>query len=206
MVASCRLGILDGGSNATTGDSATTSAAVLPEDCAARYAPAESCLECSMGEGCRGGSLCRKGYEGTACSDCSPNFYLLNNKCHACGNNAWATLVGGAAVFLVAAAVVYHFGAASDGFVSLSVTITHVQLLSSYAGFSVAWPPVFVRWMRWITAFVMMKLEFARRISVYFTAMAGNLTAAAECVAIFFDRWPTPSARSRCRTSSGGRC
>ena len=35
LVASCRLGILDGGSNATTGDSATTSAAVLPEDCAA---------------------------------------------------------------------------------------------------------------------------------------------------------------------------
>ena len=161
VVAQCRLGLVDGGSGANSSD--TTAAEeqdIDPEECPDRYAPAEVCLECSMREGCLGGSLCSEGYEGYACSDCAFQFYLLNAKCHPCGDNAWIALVGGGVVFGIAATVVYHFGAASDGFVSLSVTITHVQLLSSYAGFSVAWPPIFIKWMRWVTALVMMKLEF----------------------------------------------
>ena len=75
-----------GGSGANSSD--TTAAEeqdIDPEECPERYAPAEVCLECSMREGCLGGSLCSEGYEGYACSDCAFQFYLLNAKCHPCG-------------------------------------------------------------------------------------------------------------------------
>ena len=100
-------------------------ATLSTNDCFMVFAEVDQCYSCRMPQGCLGGSLCAKGFAGTACSECDVGYYELLLECHKCSDNALLTVVILAVCVLLFALAVYRLGVACDepvGFLQSSVS------------------------------------------------------------------------------------